>query len=64
MDMEIQKSAVATGNGALIFSGAPRSASLRGEIAMWVHAEAGVLTQFLMYEILRLAGADEGFVSG
>ncbi len=35
----------------------PGSGSLRGEIAMWVHAGIGVLTQFLMYEILRLAGA-------
>jgi len=33
------------------------SARLSGEIAMWVHAGTGVLTQFLMYEILRLAGA-------
>lgn len=35
----------------------PGSATLRAEIAMWIHAGTGVLTQFLMYEILRLAGA-------
>lgn len=35
----------------------PGSASLRAEIALWIHAITGVLSQFLMYEILRLAGA-------
>lgn len=35
----------------------PGSATLRAELALLVHAGTGVVTQFLMYEILRLAGA-------
>jgi len=44
--------ALATGQFHVPFTAPPRA-----EIALWVHAGTAIVTQFLMYEILRLAGA-------
>jgi drug/metabolite transporter (DMT)-like permease len=35
----------------------PFTAPLAGELALWAHVLGGIVSQFLMFEILRLAGA-------